>query len=79
MHTCLTPYRADSCSALQAWRAVHPPARGKWCIGTMPLVHRGFLEAWAEVRNDVLQRSKDVLAAAAVPLAVFEVFVTGRA
>ena len=31
---------------MQAWRVPHPPARGKRCMGTRPLVHVGFLKSW---------------------------------
>ena len=29
---------------MQAWRAVHPPKRGRW--GRRPLAHMGFLKSW---------------------------------
>lgn len=36
----------EECVAMQAWRVPHPPARGKRCMGTRPLVHVGFLTSW---------------------------------
>ena len=31
---------------LQAWQAVHPPARGRSWTGQRPKVHAGFLKSW---------------------------------
>ena len=31
---------------VQAWRAVHPPVRGRAWLGRRPKVHAGFLKSW---------------------------------
>ncbi|KAK9902208.1 hypothetical protein WJX75_007799 [Coccomyxa subellipsoidea] len=38
-------------SDVQAWRAVHPPKRGRW--GRRPLVHVGFLKSWTQNGLDI--------------------------
>ena len=64
----------------QAWRTVHPPARGLWYLGRQPLVHKGFLETWKVNGLDarVLAKAGDVLADAKVSPADFQVLITGE-
>ena len=50
------------CSPLsQAWTVAHPPRRGLICLGTRPLVHKGFLTAWSEVADRVSEAVQEVL------------------
>ena len=57
----VTCRRARGCS--QFWRSSHPPQRGVLLLGTRPLVHAGFMAAWAGHGLDaqVLQRVREVL------------------
>lgn len=74
-------YRPQNCCAwclFQAWRAVHPPARGSWWLGRQPMVHGGFLKSWlaAGLNLKLVQRTMQVLQEGK-PDAKRRVYVTG--
>ncbi|GAB4815923.1 hypothetical protein N2152v2_002969 [Parachlorella kessleri] len=48
---------------IKAWRAVHPPKRGSYWLGTRPMVHRGFLECYTAEGLDaqVLEKVESIL------------------
>jgi len=50
-------------SDMKVWRSTHPPTRGIYWIGTMPLIHSGFDEFWytSGLHDDVLQHIDDVM------------------
>ncbi len=49
-------FDGPSCGLWQAWRAVHPPKRGRW--GMRPLVHVGFLKSWSRGGLDIRVTSR---------------------
>ncbi|EIE21255.1 alpha/beta-hydrolase [Coccomyxa subellipsoidea C-169] len=51
-----TASMSNALSDVQAWRAVHPPKRGRW--GMRPLVHVGFLKSWTRGGLDIRVTSR---------------------
>ena len=82
--SCLSAFKhwmlagADRLPYLQAWYAAHPPRRGLICLGTRPLVHKGFLTAWSEVADRVSAAVQEVLQGLTDgQREAFQIFVTG--
>ncbi|WPT18263.1 hypothetical protein PSENEW3_00006264 [Picochlorum sp. SENEW3] len=47
----------------KVWRMAHPPRRGRYWTGTMPLIHTGFNQFWYEsgLREDVMALLKEII------------------
>lgn len=58
-----TASKQNILSDMKVWRSTHPPARGVYWLGTMPLIHSGFDEFWytSGLHDDVLQHIDDVM------------------
>ncbi|GMH44780.1 hypothetical protein BSKO_12732 [Bryopsis sp. KO-2023] len=65
---------------VQFWRSIHPPERGRWLLGTMPLVHNGFLESWTAsgVNHVVLDRLRGIIESPKFDRGDLRVIVTGH-
>ena len=48
---------------MKVWRSTHPPTRGVYWIGTMPLIHSGFDEFWytSGLHDDVLHHIDEIM------------------
>ncbi len=58
-----TASKQNILSDMKVWRSTHPPARGVYWLGTMPLIHSGFDEFWytSGLHDDVLQHMDDIM------------------
>lgn len=67
------------CCAGQAWRVCHPPQRGTWWLGRSPLVHRGFMIAWAAngLAKRVVAAIKQAVADSGAPASAMRILITG--
>ena len=56
---------ANVLADLELWRAVHPPERGNYLLGTQAMVHRGFLLTWqtSGLKDDVLNLMNEIMGA----------------
>ncbi|CAL5227823.1 g10851 [Coccomyxa viridis] len=65
---------------LQTWRADHPPKRGLKCMGTRPMVHKGFWRSWSShgVRGRVFDTVAQIMAAQGRLTKSMEVLLTGK-
>mmetsp|Transcript_2846 Transcript_2846/g.5761 ORF Transcript_2846/g.5761 Transcript_2846/m.5761 type:complete len:747 (-) Transcript_2846:3665-5905(-) len=47
----------------KVWRMSHPPQRGRYLTGTMPLIHTGFNQFWYEsgLREDLMALLKEII------------------
>lgn len=72
-------YVCHSCCNVQAWRVCHPPQRGTWWLGRSPLVHRGFMIAWAAngLAKRVVAAIKQAVADSDVPASAMRILITG--
>ena len=57
----------------------HPPQRGTWWLGRSPLVHRGFMTAWAAngLSRRVVAAIKQAVADSGVPASCMRILITG--
>ena len=64
---------------VQAWRVCHPPRRGTWWLGRSPLVHRGFMQAWAAngLATRVVAAIKQAVADSGLPPSSMRILLTG--
>ena len=62
---------------LQAWRAALPLGKGSYYLGTQPLIHKGFLQAWQGIAAPVVDAVRDIVGRAIVAKKEFEILVTG--
>ena len=68
------------CADLKLWRAVHPPKRGNYWLGTMPMAHKGFLQSWTSrgFNERVLAAVKRVMLSPGFDVDRMRVLVTGH-
>ena len=57
----------------------HPPQRGTWWLGRSPLVHRGFMIAWAAngLAKRVVAAIKQAVADSGAPASAMRILITG--
>eukprot|EP00803_Ostreobium_quekettii_P001876 evm.model.scf_188.8 EVM.evm.TU.scf_188.8 scf_188:66631-68565(-) len=46
---------------LQLWRLPHPEPRGHFWLGTMPLVHKGFLQSWKALSSSIESKILEIV------------------
>lgn len=75
-----TASMANVLADLEVWRAAHPPERGKYFLGSQPMVHRGFLETWqtSGLKADVMELLKEIMSANPEKDAPWRVLTTGH-
>ena len=61
----------------QAWRAALPLGKGSYYLGTQPLIHKGFLQAWQGVAAPVIDAVKEIVGRASITRTKFQILVTG--
>lgn len=58
-----TASKQNFLSDIKVWRSAHPPQRGHYWLGTMPMIHSGFEEFWytSGLHDDVIHMLDDII------------------